>query len=290
LGEQNFDELIGMFTHAPIGLCCFDRNLRFMFINGYLAALNGISVEEHHGRSIREVIPDVASGVEEQLRQVFETGESIIGGTVDAETPAHPGRIRSFQHHYYAIKSEAGTVLRVACVVQEVTERKRAEAALRESEVRYRTLATVAPVGIFHTDAQGLVTYVNEKWCEIGGMAPEEARGTGWLVGLHPEDRENIAAKWDAFARNQTTFRTEYRYQRPDGVTAYCYVQALPVTDTGGNLTGYVGYVVDITERKRAEEALQEARDELEGQVDARTKELSDANHCSTGRATRVRR
>ena len=111
LREQNFDELIGMFAQAPIGLCCFDRTLRFVYINDYLAAINGISVEEHLGRSIRELIPDVAAGVEEQLRQVIETGESIIGGAVDAETPAQPGRIRSFQHHYYAIKSEVGTVV-----------------------------------------------------------------------------------------------------------------------------------------------------------------------------------
>ena len=110
LRELNFDEPIGMFAQAPIGLCCFDRTLRFVFINDYLAALNGISVEEHLRRPIREVIPDVAEGVEGQLRQVFETGEPIIGGVVDAETPAHPGHIRSFQHHYYAIKSEAGTV------------------------------------------------------------------------------------------------------------------------------------------------------------------------------------
>ncbi|MFB3111064.1 MAG: PAS domain-containing protein [Gemmatimonadales bacterium] len=153
LREQNFDELTGMFAHAPIGLCCFDRALRFIFINDYLAALNGISVEEHQGRSIREVIPDVAAGVEEQLRQVFETGESIIGGTVDAETPGHPGRIRSFQHHYYAIKSEAGTVSRVACVVLDITERKRAEEALRESEQQFRLLTDALPALISYVDS-----------------------------------------------------------------------------------------------------------------------------------------
>jgi PAS domain-containing protein len=118
LREHHFEELIGMFAEAPIGLCCFDTNLRFVFINNFLAELNGISVEEHLGRSIREVIPDVAAGVEVQLRHVIETGEPIVGGEVDAETPAHPGLRRSFQHHYYAIRSEAGTDLKVACVVQ----------------------------------------------------------------------------------------------------------------------------------------------------------------------------
>ncbi len=58
LREQNFDELMGMFAQAPIGLCCFDGTLRFVFINDYLAAINGISVEDHLGRSVREVVPD----------------------------------------------------------------------------------------------------------------------------------------------------------------------------------------------------------------------------------------
>ncbi len=80
LREHHFEELIGMFAEAPIGFCCFDTNLRFVFINNFLAELNGILVEEHLGRSIREVIPDVAAGVEVQLRHVIETGEPIIGG------------------------------------------------------------------------------------------------------------------------------------------------------------------------------------------------------------------
>ncbi|MCZ6874788.1 MAG: PAS domain-containing protein, partial [bacterium] len=133
--------------------------------------------------------------------------------------------------------------------------------ALHANEARFRTLTTLVPVGIFHTDAQGLVTYVNEKWCEIGGMTAEEAMGTGWLTGVHPEDRARITTKWNAFAKNQTTYRTEYRYQRPDGVTAYCYVQALPEIDLDGKLTGYIGCVTDISERKRAEKALRESDD-----------------------------
>ena len=101
LGEPNLVELIGMFAEAPIGFCCFDTNLKFVFINDCLAQINGISVEEHLGRSIHEIIPDVAAGVEAQLRQVIETGEPVEGGMIDVETPAYPGLTRSFQNYYY---------------------------------------------------------------------------------------------------------------------------------------------------------------------------------------------
>ena len=125
----------------------------------------------------------------------------------------------------------------------------------------------MVPVGIFHTDAQGFVTFVNEKWCEIGGMTPEEAMGTGWLTVLHPEDRAHIAAKWKAFTEHQSTFNTEYRYQHPDGVTVFCCVHALPELDADGKMVGYIGCVMDITERQHAEERLKRSEAELLNRV-----------------------
>ncbi len=120
-------ELKQLFRDVPIGLCYFDRNLRYLLINDWLAAINGIPADDHLGRRISEVLPDVAEGVESQLRSVIETGEPIIGGTVDAQTPANPGQTRSFQHNYFPVESDDGTVVGVSCVVEDITERKRAE-------------------------------------------------------------------------------------------------------------------------------------------------------------------
>ena len=86
--SQWSDVLQALYATAPLGLCCLDTELRFLFINEWLADTNGLSVEQHVGRSIGEVLPDVASGVESQFRRVIETGEPIIEGTVVAETPA----------------------------------------------------------------------------------------------------------------------------------------------------------------------------------------------------------
>lgn len=127
------EELRGIFSEAPIGLCCFDSNLRYILINDWLAGLNGLSVEAHLGRSLQELLPDVAEGVEAQLRQVLETGEPIHGGEVSAETPAQPGVRRYFQHHFFLVNSDSGSSRSVACVVEEVTVRKRAELALQET-------------------------------------------------------------------------------------------------------------------------------------------------------------
>ena len=123
-----------IYKEVPIGLCHFDTDLRYWHINEWLAALNGLSVEDHLGRSIGEVLPHVAAGVESQLRHVIETGEPILGGTVDAETPAQPGVTRSFQHSYLPVRSDDDAVVGVSCIVEEITERKKLEDKLRQAQ------------------------------------------------------------------------------------------------------------------------------------------------------------
>ncbi len=112
-----------LYAIAPIGLCYFDTDLRYRYINAWLARINGDSVEAHLGKTIDEVLKDVAVGVEPQLRHVLETGEPILEGEVEAETPAHPGELRNFQHNFYPDRSEDGTIVGVSCVVQDITER-----------------------------------------------------------------------------------------------------------------------------------------------------------------------
>jgi PAS domain S-box-containing protein len=112
-----------LYAIAPVGLCYFDTELRFLYINEWLARINGLPAEAHLGKTIGEVLKDVAVGVEPQLRHVLQTGEPIIEGTVEAETPAHPGESRHYMHNYYPDMSKDGTVVGVSCVVQDITER-----------------------------------------------------------------------------------------------------------------------------------------------------------------------
>ncbi len=104
----------------PIGMCYFDTELRYRYINEWLANINGVSVEEHLGEKIEDVLEHIAPIVVPQLRQVFDTGEAIIDGDVEAETPAKPGSPRRFTHNIYPDKSEDGSVVGVSCIVQDI--------------------------------------------------------------------------------------------------------------------------------------------------------------------------
>jgi len=120
-------ELQRSLDDAPLGLCYIDADLRFVHINEWLAKINGLSVEAHLGKTLRELLPHLADGVEPQFQQVIDSGEPIIAGTVEAETPAHPGSKHTYEHYYYPDVGADGAVVGVSCVVLDITERKRDE-------------------------------------------------------------------------------------------------------------------------------------------------------------------
>ncbi len=128
---ERTSDLERLYAIAPVGLCYFDTDLRFLYINEWLARINGLPVEAHLGKTIDEVLKDVAVGVVPQLRNVLQTGEPIIEGEVEAETPAHPGESRHYMHNYYPDKSDDGKVVGVSCVVYDITERIELETGSR---------------------------------------------------------------------------------------------------------------------------------------------------------------
>lgn len=105
------------------GMCVLDRDLRYQYINPWLAKLNGLTVRAHLGRTIMEVLPHVGAGVEAVLRRVLKDGKPEINGIVEAVTPAFPSEKRTFQHDYHAVKCAAGLIVGVRCIVQDITRR-----------------------------------------------------------------------------------------------------------------------------------------------------------------------
>ncbi len=129
------------------------------------------------------------------------------------------------------------------------------EQALRKSQERYRTLAEMSPVGIFHADSEGRYLYVNQRWCEISGLDAEQGRDAGWQQSLHQKDRERVLAAWREAMSEASAFRSEHRLRHGDGAS-WVDCQTRPEIDDGGNVKGHVGTMTDITERKQAREML----------------------------------
>ena len=250
--SEPFGDLNRVYKEAPIGLCCLDTDLRFLQINDWMAAINGLSVEDHLGRTIGEVLPDVAAGVEAQFRRVLETGEPILEGTVEAETPARPGIRRTFQHNYYPLKSGDGTVVGVSCVVQEITERKQADKAFKE---RYRRLLESTTAMPWEADARTwMFTYVGPQAVELLGY-PRELwlEKDFWLDHIHPEDHAWAVDYCLKSSNQHENFEFEYRMIAADGRSVWLQ-DFVNVVKQEGEPVILQGFMFDITERKRAEE------------------------------------
>ena len=138
----------------------------------------------------------------------------------------------------------------------ELVERRQAEARLRESEQRYATLAATVPVGISRTDAEGNCFYVNQRWCSIVGLTPEEALRRGWIKALHPEDRDSIIDDWYLAAQENRSFRFEYRFLQANGTVTWVFAEALAERNLDKQVTGYVCTITDISELKQAQELI----------------------------------
>ncbi len=160
-----------------------------------------------------------------------------------------------------AIRDESGKPIRMLGAHNDLTRQMQAKEELRKNEELFRTLAELAPVGIYLTSVEGYCQYANPCWCEMAGLCFEEALGEGWIKGLHPEDREFVFSKWKQMVASEGHWGYEYRFKTPAGKITWVYGLAKPQRDAKGKIVGYVGINTDITERKKADEALRKSDD-----------------------------
>jgi PAS domain S-box-containing protein len=142
--DQSAAMLDALVQSAPVGVAFLDRELRYVKINEALARLNGVSVEEHIGRTIAEVVPEVAHVAVPMFQRVLETGEPLMDWELSGETLAAPGEQRYWHETVYPVTNTAGEITGVGAIVVDVTERKLAEQALREAQLRRGVIAHLA--------------------------------------------------------------------------------------------------------------------------------------------------
>jgi PAS domain S-box-containing protein len=152
------------------------------------------------------------------------------------------------------IESEGRSLFTVT--IRDITERRLAEEAIRESEQRFRLVANTAPVMIWMSGPDKLCNYFNKPWLEFSGRPLEAELGDGWAEGVHPEDlRACLDTYVQAFDRRES-FSMQYRLRRYDGEYRWLLDIGVPRSNPDGSFEGYIGSCIDITDRKRAEEAL----------------------------------
>ena len=192
--RRQLAEIESLYQTTPVGLAVLDTDLRFVRLNQRLAEINGLSVEAHIGRTVREIVPDLADSAESLLRGILETGEPIRNFELSGETASQPGVVRTWLENWFPLKDAGGEIVAINVVVQEITDRKQAELDLLASNERFE-LATRAIDGIvFEWDFAANTVYRSEGLYSLIGVRPEDAQPTPewWRERIHPVDLARI--------------------------------------------------------------------------------------------------
>jgi PAS domain S-box-containing protein len=268
--QQQLGEIEAIYQNAPIGLCFVDTDLRYVRINELLAQINGSLVSEHIGRTFREILPELADSVEPLYQQVIESGEPIIDLEVSGTNRAQPGVERQWLASFYPQTDAEECVIGVNTVVQEITERKQIEAALKASERNFSAIfeQSFELMGIVSLD--GVLLEVNQTALDSIEARKEDIAGrlfweTPWWHT--PELRDQLKAAIDRAAKGEFC-RYEVQFPHPSGVMLTTDFSLKPVFDESGDVATIVAEAHDITDRKRAERDLQESQERLQAGIE----------------------
>ncbi|WBH15128.1 PAS domain S-box protein [Sphingomonas radiodurans] len=142
---------------------------------------------------------------------------------------------------------------------EQVEELARTRTELIDSEARFRNMADHAPLMMWVTEPDGYCSYLNRRWYEFTGQTEEDALGLGWTKATHPDDEKMAGDAFLAACAAQAPFRVEYRLRRADGTYRWAIDAAAPRFAEDGSFLGHVGSVIDIDDRREAEDALRQA-------------------------------
>jgi len=156
---------------------------------------------------------------------------------------------------------------------------KTTEGALASSQVRFAALTQASPIGVFQTNPEGACIFVNDQWCVMAGITPDQAYGNGWAQVLYPDDRELVFETWQRSVNEHYPFKMEYRFMRPDGKVTWVYGQSSEMQDADGTVIGYVGTVTDISEHKEVEQTLLAAKELAEDANRTKSEFLAAISH-----------
>ncbi|MBE9226210.1 PAS domain S-box protein [Phormidium sp. LEGE 05292] len=260
--------------YSPVTAFIKDESGKYVYVNPLIEKSFGRSRNEWLGKTDFDFFPAAAA---QQWRdndlQVLMEGE--IRQAIEI-VPLEDG-----EHYYISLKfplqNSAGKRL-MAGMSMDITEQKRAEAALRESEARFRHLADTAPVMIWMSDPSKLCNYFNKAWLDFTGRTMEQELGNGWVENIHAEDLQRCLHIYTSSFDARQEFKIEYRLRRFDGEYRWVFDRGIPRFTPDGEFLGFIGSCIDIDDRKQAEDRIRHLNEELEFRVRKRTEQLQATN------------
>jgi two-component system sensor histidine kinase/response regulator len=268
----------GTFENAAIGIAHTNAAGSFLRLNQKFCSIVGYPREELLQKTFQDITypDDLAASME--LFTGLMRGESPAFG-LEKRYLRKDGAPLWVQLFVSLQRDAAGRPAYAIATIQDITERKRLEAELRESEHRWRSLTEALPQLVWTATADGSCDYFSTQWTEHTGIPQSELLGWNWLETLHPDDREPTRQAWLAAVQGPGRYDVEYRVRRADGAYRWFKTRGVPIRDSAGTIVNWFGTCTDFTTGKQLEEALRQAKEAAEAANRAKDEFLANVSH-----------
>ena len=257
LGE-NREELQIILDSSPIMIFFKDCENRFVRVNKALAEVTGLPKETMEGKTVFEIYPNQAKEYWEDDKEVIASGKPKIG--IIEPIKGVTGR-RWLQTDKIPFRDKDGCITGIIGFSVDITERRQAEVALKESEDRFRTLANAIPQLCWMANAEGGLIWYNQRWYEYTGTTSEQMEGWGWQSVHDPEVLPQVLEQWQDSIATGKPFDMVFPLRGSDGLFRSFLTRVVPLSDQDGKVVRWFGTNTDITERDQAETALRKSEE-----------------------------
>ena len=260
--------------HATDAFFLADDRHVVLDVNRQACQCLGYTRDELVGKTAPDVDPDITPANIEDINRTLNAGETVA---FESRHRRKDGTVFPVEVRSQAFW-EGGRRFEVA-LARDITEHKRAEEALRESERRFRILAEALPNMVWTAQPDGATDYYNARTTEYTGLTSEQLQGWGWRSTIHPEDLARCLELWTRSIATGEPYEIEFPVRRADGAFRWHLARALALRDDSGRITKWFGSCIDIDDQKRAQEALREAKEAAEAANRAKDEFLANVSH-----------
>lgn len=265
-------------ANTDVLLVYLDSHFNFVWVNQAYVNTCQVTRECLIGKNHFALYPN--SENEATFCRVRDTGETVFYKDKPFQFPDQPERGITYWDWSLAPDKDAlGRVIGLVFSLRETTQYVRAQLAVRESNERFTALANAAPVFIWISGPDKVCSWFNQQWLNFTGRTLAQELDNGWIEGVHPDDIGHCLGTYNSSFDRRESFKMDYRQRAASGEYRWLSDQASPHYSPDGEFLGYIGTCIDITERKKAENAVKAAQASAEQANNAKSRFLAAASH-----------
>lgn len=242
---------------AAIGICHVNLEGRWLLVNQRLCDILGYNREELLALTFQDITHADDLEIDLEYLQQLLKGD-IPRYSMEKRYIHQSGSLIWVNLDVALVRQASGEPDYFISTIQDISDRKQAEAALKQSEERFRSLMEACAQIIWNTNAEGELILEQPSWSSFTGQTYEEYKGWGWLSTIHPDDSAHVATVWSTAVANRSLYEVEFRMRRYDGEYRYMSCRAVPIVQPDGTIREWIGANTDITERKQTEITVRE--------------------------------